>query len=133
MLDPQKLPPTERAAYFHSLRVHLQLMLWKNLTHHDAQMDPEQRGWKLEGTVLTPVMTDIAAAPESLLKFVRCKCKLSTKNPCGSNVYSCRKNGLKCVYACGDCRGEGCQNSEEITISSESEDFDQDHVSGTPY
>ncbi len=26
-LDPQKLPPTERAAYFHSLRVHLQIIL----------------------------------------------------------------------------------------------------------
>ena len=28
-LDPQKLPPTERAAYFHSLRVHLQIIVWK--------------------------------------------------------------------------------------------------------
>ena len=26
------------------------------------------------------------------------KCKLSTRNPCGTNVCSCRKNGLKCVH-----------------------------------
>jgi len=30
-LDPQKLPPTERAAYFHGLRAHLQIILWKTL------------------------------------------------------------------------------------------------------
>ena len=27
---------------------------------------------------------------------------------------SCRKNGLKCVTACGDCRGDGCKNAEQI-------------------
>ena len=91
-IDPQKLPPRERAAHFHSLRVHLQLMLWKKLTHEDLQLDPEQWSWKLDGTTLTPVMTDMAAAPENLLKFVRCKCKLSSRNPCGTNACSCRKN-----------------------------------------
>ena len=77
-------------------------------------MDPKQWGWKLDGTVLVPVMTDLDPAPESLLKFVRCKCKLSSKNPCGSNICSCRKNGLKCITACGDCRGESCKNAEEV-------------------
>ncbi len=47
-------------------------MLWKNLTHEDLELDPEQWGWKLDGATLTPVMTDMAAAPETLLKFVRC-------------------------------------------------------------
>ena len=64
-------------------------------------------------------MTDIAAAPETLLKFVRCKCKLSPRNPCGTNVCSCRKNGLKRVTACGDCRGEDCKNAENILASEE--------------
>ena len=79
------------------------------------------------------MMTDIAALPETLLKFVRCKCKLSTKNPCGTNICSCNKNGLKCVTACGDCQGKSCQNAEEISLSPENEEFDQDHVSETPY
>ena len=113
-LDPQKLPPTERAAYFHSLRVHLQVIIWKTLVNN--ALDPLQWGWRLDVTVFTPVMTDLAAAPESLLKFVRCKCKLSSKNPCGTNLSSCRKNGLKCVTACGDCRGETCKNSDEISL-----------------
>ncbi len=54
VIDQQKLPPTERAAHFHSLRVRLQLMLWKKLTHEDLQLDPKQWGWKLDGTTLTP-------------------------------------------------------------------------------
>ncbi len=82
-------------------------------------IDPEQWGWKLDGTTLTPVMTDMAAAPETL---VRCKCKPS-ENPCGTNVCSCHKNGLKCVTACGDCRGEYCKNAEDIILSSEEEIF----------
>ena len=26
------------------------------------------------------------------------------------------RNGLKCVTACGNCRGEGCNNAEEICL-----------------
>ena len=105
-LDPQKLPPTERAAFFHSLRVHLQVILWKKLVNDHDDLNPEQWGWKLDGTMFAPITTDLAAAPENYLKFVRCKCKLSSKNPCGTNICSCHKNGLKCVTACGDCRGK---------------------------
>ena len=90
-LDPQKLPPTERAAYFHSLRVHLQIIVWKRLSNGHDDLNPQQWGWKLDGGALIPIMTDLDAAPGRLLKFVRCKCKLISKNPCGSNAYSCRK------------------------------------------
>ena len=125
-LDPQKLPPTERAAYYHSLRVRLQVIIWKKLTSND--LDPKQWGWKLDSTALIPIMTDLNAAPESLLKFVRCRCKLSSKNPCGTNMCSCRKNGLKCVTACEDCRGESCKNAEEIFDEEEEENFNAENV-----
>ena len=62
-LDPQKLPPTERAAHDHSLRVHLQVMIWKKLSNNN--LDPKQWGWKLEGSVFAPIMTDLAEAPDS--------------------------------------------------------------------
>jgi len=62
-------------------------------------------------------MTDLEPAPESLLKFVGCKCKLSATNPCDSNTCSCRKHGLKCVTACGDCRRESCRNAEETVYN----------------
>ena len=90
-LDLQKLPPTERAAYFHSLRVHLQIIIWKRLSNGHDDLNPQQWGWKLDRGVLIPIMTDLDAAPERLLKFVQCKCKLTSKNPCGSNACSCRK------------------------------------------
>ena len=74
-IDPQKLPPTERVARYHSLRVHLQVTIWEKLTIDE--FDPKQWGWRLNGNTLSPIMTDINVAPENLLKFVRCKCKLS--------------------------------------------------------
>lgn len=111
-IEPQKLPPSERAAFFHSLRVHLQVVIWESLGTDD--LDPTQWGWELRGSRLNPIMSDIEPAPENLLKFIRCNCKMSARNTCGGNMCSCRKNGLKCVTACGDCRGEGCKNTEEI-------------------
>ena len=116
---------TARAAFFHSLRVHLQVILWKKFVNDHDDLNPEQWGWKLDGTMFAPIMTDLAAAPENLQKFVRCKCKLSSKNPCGTNICSCHKNSLKCVTACGDCRGEGCKNAEEsfLDVDEESDDY----------
>jgi len=111
-IDPQKLPPTARAAHYHSLHVHLQVILWKELTTHFVV--PLQWGWKLDGSKLQPFMTDLEPASESLLKFFQCKCKLSTANPCGNNTCFCCKHGLKCTTACGNCRGENCRNSKEI-------------------
>ncbi len=108
-IEPQKLPPTPRAAYFYSLHVHHQIMIWKNLS---VDIDPTKWGWKLDGKSLQPIITDLEPAPEFIIKFIRCKCKLSARSPCSSNVCSCRKHGLKCVSACGDCHGQNCQNSE---------------------
>ena len=50
VVDPHKLPPTERASHFHSLRVHLQVMLWKMLTTEEYRFNPEKWGWRLDGT-----------------------------------------------------------------------------------
>ncbi len=81
IVDPQKLPPTQRSAHFDSLRVHLQVMLWKRLTHEDLEFDPERWSWKLDGTRLSPIMTDLAAAPEALLKFVGASASLLQQTP----------------------------------------------------
>ena len=44
---------------------------------------------------------------------MRSNCKTDSRHPCGTHLYSCRKNGLSCVSACGGCHGEGCENSTE--------------------
>lgn len=93
-IDPQKLPSTERAAHYHSLRIHLQVIVWKKLTSDD--LDSKQWGWKLDGNVLIFIMKDMNAASKNLLNFVRCKCKLSSKNACATNMYSCQKWNKMC-------------------------------------
>ena len=64
-VDPQRLPPTERAAYFHSLCIHFQVRVWKTLDK--CVENPEDWGWKKINSLLLPVMTDKEAAPENLL------------------------------------------------------------------
>ena len=68
-------------------------------------------GWKEENKSIVPRKTDLDPAPDWLLNVIRCKCKDGTRNQCGTMSSSCRKNGLKCVTDCGDCRGETCNMS----------------------
>ena len=113
-LQPENLPPTERAAFYHSLRVHLQVCQWKYL-ELDI-LDATKWGWKLiNGITMAPVKTDLQCAPEWLLNVIHCNCKLSSKIPCGTKLCSCRKNRLNCVPACGDCKGKFCDNKDEQT------------------
>ena len=109
MLRPERLPPTERTSFQHSLNVHLQVMIWKSL--NVVHMEPCEWGWFVENGRLSPVMNDMAPAPDDLLKYVRCKCKTSSTNPCSTNMCSYRNSGLKCVTYCHDCRGEQCRNA----------------------
>ena len=103
----EMLAPSEGSANQHSYRVYLQVMDWKFL--EEAHYDPLDWGWTLRGNIFHPIYTDEPVKPDDLLKFIRCKCKISTKNPCSTNC-SCKKNGLYCVAACGNCRGDGCEN-----------------------
>ncbi|KAG1677301.1 hypothetical protein GQR58_013964 [Nymphon striatum] len=43
-LQPEKLPPTKRAAWFHNLRVYHQICHWKSLK---GEKDPLEWGWKM--------------------------------------------------------------------------------------
>ena len=106
---PEKLPPTPRAAYYHSLRVHLQFVTWESMG--EINLDLLDWGWKLNGNSLVPIMTDLDPAPSHLLQFVRCKCKAENRR-CSTSICSCRKHGLKCVSSCGTCRGKSCENND---------------------
>jgi len=76
-IDPQKLPSTARAAHYHSLHVHLQVIPHYSL-YRSSTVGLKARWFEVE---LQPIMTDLEPAPAGLLKFIRCKCKLSTANP----------------------------------------------------
>ena len=107
-LQPERLPPTERAAFVHSIHVHLLVMIWKSLGQ--CQYDPYSWGWEMKNDVLTPVMADLNPKPEELLKFLRCKCKFTSKSPGSINLCSCLKYRVTCVTACSGCCGTKCSN-----------------------
>ena len=83
ILDPQKLPLCRKNSTISQSTGSLtRYIRWKKLSSNN--LDPKQWGWKLKGSVFTPIMTDLDAALDSVLKFVWCKYKLSSKNPCNT-------------------------------------------------
>ena len=114
VLELEKTPPTSRAAYYHALRAHHQVTIWKLLNNNEMHSKAEDWGWKLDDNNYCPIMTDNEVAPECVLQVIRCKCK-SSKNQCGTKRCSCRKHGLSCVTTCSDCHGEDCENKEVYT------------------
>jgi len=116
---PEKLPPTERAALYHSLRVHLQVMQWTTL--NTSVTEATNWGWKLEGKTLVPIPTDLEPAPADLFKVIRCNCKRTSVNQCVTSICTCRKNGLHCISACGGCHGELCGNVQPNVDCADSE------------
>ena len=128
-LQPQKLPPTVQAIRYHSMRVQLQVCQWKYL---DLMiLDARNWGWKDENGCMTPIKTDTEPAPEWLLKVIRCRCNMSSKNPCGTAVCSCRKNGIKCMSACSNCCGESCTNATVDDIIED--DLDDCNADGSDF
>ena len=67
-VDPALLPPSSREAFFHGLRVHHQIAVWKDLS--DVDKEPLRWGWKIENSNYTPIMTDTEAEPPELLRIV---------------------------------------------------------------
>ena len=113
-INPENLSPTEDAANYYAIRVHLQDSQWKQL---DLKcLNSFDMGWIRPDACLKPIKTELDAAPDFTLNVVRCKCKMTSRNTCGSVTCSCKNNGLKCVQACGDCRGLSCNNANENLI-----------------
>ena len=124
LLLPEQLPPTERSAYFHCLRVYLQITCWSTLSFEN--INPQEWGWKLFDGHYSPIKTDLEVAPDNLLKFIRCKCQLTSKNPCSTAICSCQKNGLRCVSACAGCHGTNCKNEEPMQVDVNIDDGNED-------
>ena len=102
VFKPQKLRLTGKATYFHCLRMYHQDHKWNSLQENNSNVT--NCGWKL-GDILIPVMTDELPVPEELLNAACCNYQVISKNRCGGNRCSrllCRRNGLKCVLACGN-------------------------------
>ena len=70
-------------------------------------LDPEEWGWEITNRLLMPVKTDMPPAPKYLLRIFRFNCKTG----CESRWCTCKKHGLQCTPACGECKGLSCSNS----------------------
>ncbi|KAK1884623.1 Chromosome-associated kinesin KIF4 [Dissostichus eleginoides] len=60
-----------------------------------------------------PVPTLDPMAPEELLQFTSCNCNGDCSNSngdCSNRRCSCKRNGVKCISACGVCKGISCKN-----------------------
>ena len=79
-IDPALLPPSPRAAYFHGLRVHHLINVWRKLG--DTDIDPLRWGWEMKNGNFSLIMTDIEAGPPDILRIVRCGCR----GMCGKEV-----------------------------------------------
>ena len=111
-IRPQALPPTTGAAIQHSLRAYLQFQDW--LCLEEAQsLDPSEYGWSIGVNGFQPTTTLDPVAPEKLLRLTSCNCKKG----CSNNRCSCKKNGVKCIPACGVCNGLECGNSSEEILN----------------
>ena len=110
----RNLPPTERAAHFHGLRVHYQIMQWSLLGV--CEFNALEWGWVARNDLWSPIATDIDIAPSSLKKIICCKCKVSTAHPCSTKICTCRKYGLPCLPSCTGCRGEECTNCDVSNV-----------------
>jgi len=86
-------------------------------TLQDVQLVPCNWGWLLLNGCYESIMADMNPEPDNILHVIRCNCNTSKKRPCSTNICSCRKHGLVCVSACGDCHGVNWDNCEkEIDI-----------------
>ncbi|XP_066928663.1 uncharacterized protein [Clytia hemisphaerica] len=53
-IEPEKLPPSERSAYYHGLRVYLQIMQWLLMDEDDTTFKPIEWGWNQSVGYLKP-------------------------------------------------------------------------------
>ena len=116
---PEKLPPTTNAASFHSYRTYHQVQAWRG-----KDLSSLDWGWLDSPNGLIPVRMDQPAAPEQLLKTIKCNCT----GRCDTKRCTCRKNGLQCTLACGNCRGNSCPNCQQDNSMDSGDDDDIDDV-----
>ena len=89
-----------------------QVNVWRKLSSCD--IDSFRLAWEVKEGKYVATLTDIAAAPQDVMKLIRCGHKVS----CG-RAYSCIKAGLKCTYLCKQCNGATCVTASIYTTDTE--------------
>jgi hypothetical protein len=121
-IKPEKLPPTIGAAAQQSLRVYLHTRDW--LVLKTASLEIQDYRWKLADQGYGPVPSIDPIEPDYLLTFVSCNCE---GNYSTLRCY-CKKQGVNCFSACGNCSGNSCKNikkPEDQRSEGDAEELDE--------
>ena len=63
-------------------------------------------------------------APRAIINLVKCSCKKG----CGTNICSCKKNGIVCTEACQCSAGNFfCKNTPDLVTPSIMKEYDEDN------
>ena len=111
------LPPTLSAAKLHIQRTYFQVQEWMQLEQDRIDLNPLNWEWEDSGSILLPVLSNEAVAPNYLLKCVRCECKGERSN----QKCSCKAYGVVCSIGCTEYRGQTCKNRGPELDSAECE------------
>lgn len=114
----KRLPPTESATRYHSLRAYYQIQTWME---QNKKLNPLEYGWQETNNRFAAILTDLPPAPSHLLSAIRCGCK----GACDTRRCNCTEAGLRCTSACKHCENTTCKN---FNILDEEEDDNEDDV-----
>ena len=74
----------------------------------------------IHGGTFEPIGSAEPIAPSEILQFISSNCQLnSEENGCGNNRCTCKRYGMKCIPACGNCHGLNCSNSAAQQLDEE--------------
>ena len=72
VMELEKMPQTDRAAYYHGFRARLQILMWKSLDSKKIHLGPWEWGWQCKsGQILSPITTDREVAAEDIFKVIK--------------------------------------------------------------
>ena len=108
---------TQPALEQHVHRAHFQAAIWRAALYRSPpQLNPLDHGWIKGREGLRPICTPkhVPPAPEQVLKLIKCGC--SSSNPCSTSCCSCSSAKISCSVFCNCTGGEGCKNSQTVTV-----------------
>ncbi|KAJ8949381.1 hypothetical protein NQ318_007477 [Aromia moschata] len=108
-----KLPPTEDSLRQHCLRAHYQTHIWLNaLTPKHSFLNYSEYGWKVENSVVFPILQTLPSIPTNLTVFT-CRCK----KDCHTKWCSCKKNNISCSGSCRCLGQKSCRNVNPSVVT----------------
>lgn len=116
-----KLPPTPGAWCEHIKRAHMQANIWaQDIIPNPELPDPLTLGWKQESGQFVPLLSQVPAAPDSIMQLVKCNCQSERK--C-SRRCSCKSKNLVCTELCSCSADETCCNTNPHIIGNDIEEM----------